>query len=76
MTRNFEQLARLFRGVPVRTPTAAHIWQCSLPTARKKLRDPGEMELWELVELVKAVGLTDGEVARALNFVSMREKVK
>ena len=48
--------------------TVASILQCSLPTARKRLREPKKMPLDELLRLTRNLGISLDELREAITY--------
>jgi hypothetical protein len=48
--------------------TVANILQCSMPTARKRLREPKKMPLEELLRLTKCLEISIDELREAITY--------
>ena len=49
------------------TEDVAAIWGCSAPTARKRIREPGEMTIDQLLTLGRALGIPLEKVREAIS---------
>ena len=49
------------------TEDAAAIWGCSAPTARKRIRAPGEMTIDQLLTLGRGLGIPLDEIRTAIS---------
>ena len=50
------------------TERVARILNCSAPTARKRLQDPGSMAITELLRLTRGLGIPLEEVRQAISY--------
>ena len=45
----------------------AEIWDCSLPTARKRMRDPGSITVDQLLAISRGLGIPLEEIRNAIS---------
>lgn len=62
-----EPLTRLLKAYDVNTSCVAEICKCSLPTARKKIRNIEYMTVGEFQKIVKIQGIPTEEVLEAIS---------